>query len=207
MKNIIFDLGGVIINIDYFKTEQMFVDNGIENFGELFSQMKQSDLFDRLETGKIGEKDFCNELRAVAGSDMPDEMIIDCWNAMLLDIPKERLDLLVKLKEEGYRLFLFSNTNIIHLEAFNQIAKEEHGLDNLDGFFETAYYSHEFQRRKPHAESFQALLDKEGLKPRDTLFIDDTNLHVKGARKTGMLAHFLTGSESILDIEFNSFWS
>ena len=207
MKNIIFDLGGVIINIDYFKTEQMFVDNGIANFGELFSQMKQSDLFDRLETGKIGELDFYNELRSVAESDISDGVIKDCWNAMLLDIPKERLDLLSKLKEEGYRIFLFSNTNIIHLVAFNQIAKEQHGLENLDGFFETAYYSHEFGRRKPHAESFQAILDKESLKPEDTLFIDDTMMHVEGARKTGMLAHFLTGGEAITDLDFTSFWN
>lgn len=207
MKNIIFDLGGVIINIDYFKTEDLFVENGIKNFGDLFSQMKQSDLFDRLETGKIQEGDFYNELRAVAGSDLPDEVIRECWNAMLLDIPAERLDLLKRLKEEGYRLFLFSNTNIIHLDAFNQIAKDEHGLDNLDGFFETSYYSHEFQRRKPHAESFQTILDKEGLKAEDTLFIDDTLMHVKGARETGIVAHHLTNGQTILDLDFTSFWN
>lgn len=207
MKNIIFDLGGVIINIDYFKTEDLFVENGIKNFGELFSQMKQSDLFDRLETGKVGAADFYSELREIAGVEISDELIKDCWNAMLLDIPSERLELLKRLKEEGYRLFLFSNTNIIHLEAFNDIAKKEHGLDNLDGFFETSYYSHEFQRRKPNVESFQAILDQEGLKAEDTLFIDDTLMHVEGARKTGIVAHHLTNGQTILDLDFTSFWN
>lgn len=206
MKNIIFDLGGVIINIDYYRTERLFQENGIDNFGELFSQMKQSDLFDRLETGKINAEDFYDELRGVAGVQLADEVIRDCWNAMLLDIPKERLDLLVNLKEDGFNLFLFSNTNIIHLEAFNQIAKEQHGLDSLDHFFISPYYSHEFGRRKPDAESFQALLDQEGLVAADTLFIDDTIMHVEGARSVGIVAHHLTGGQTILDLDFTSFW-
>lgn len=200
MKNIIFDLGGVILNIDYQLTEDEFVNQGIHNFGDLFSQMKQSDLFDRLETGKIGAREFCNELRQISGKELSDDQIIFAWNKMLLDLPKERLDLIENLQSK-YNLFLFSNTNIIHLEAFNKIIQDQHGIPNIDGFFETAYYSHEFGRRKPHAESFQALLDKEGLNAEETIFIDDTKHHVEGANSIGINGIFLEKGKTILDLE------
>lgn len=196
MKNIIFDLGGVIINIDYFKTERAFEKAGIKNFGDLFSQMKQSDLFDRLETGKISQSDFCQELRTVSGSKLSDDEIVACWNEMLLDIPAKRLELLDRLKSK-YNLFLFSNTNAIHLEAFNEIAQRDHGISSLDHFFITPYYSHIFGHRKPHASSFQKLLDIENLKPEETLFIDDTIIHIEGAKSVGLQTHHLVNKDIV----------
>lgn len=201
MKNIIFDLGGVILNINYLLTEEEFKKLGITNFDELFSQMKQSDLFDRLETGVIGETEFCDELRAISNTNLSNEQIVYAWNKMLLDLPFERLTLLESLKEK-YNLFLFSNTNIIHLKAFNEIIQDQHGIPNIDSYFTTAYYSHEFGHRKPHSESFQKLLDREGLLAEETFFIDDTLHHVEGARQIGIEGIFLEKGQTILDLNF-----
>jgi FMN phosphatase YigB (HAD superfamily) len=199
MKNILFDLGGVILNIDYQLTEKAFQSLGIENFGKFFSQMKQSDLFDLLETGKVGEIEFCDELRRVSGSEINNFDILTAWNAMLLDLPKERLTLLEKLGKK-YRLFLFSNTNEIHLEAFNKIFQNQHQIDSLAPYFEKCYYSHEFGFRKPHPSSFQRLLDLEGLNGSETMFIDDTIIHIDGAKEVGLITHHLSQNETIIDV-------
>lgn len=191
IKNIIFDLGGVILNIDYNLTAQAFKNLGISNFDELYSKAKQSELFDLMETGKISNQDFRNGIKKVIDKDLSNEQIDHAWNAMLLDLPKERLELLRKLKVEGYRLFLLSNTNQIHYEAYTENLKKEHNVNGLEEFFEKTYFSHQFNKRKPLPETFQFVLDDAKLKAEETIFIDDSLQHVLGAREAGINAFHL----------------
>jgi len=120
IKHIIFDLGGVILNIDYKLTEKAFIDAGIANFPELYSQLRQSDLFDNFEVGEMTSKEFICELQKASSTDITDEIILKAWNAMLLDFPLRRLQILQQLRLY-YDLFLLSNTNEVHEEAFNEI--------------------------------------------------------------------------------------
>jgi glucose-1-phosphatase len=120
IKNIIFDLGGVILNIDYNRTANAFRQLGCENFDELYSQQKQSGLFDEFETGKISPQAFINELLRVLPKGISAKQVIDAWNAMLIDLPKVRLEKLLEHKQ-NYRTFLLSNTNAIHEEAFTRL--------------------------------------------------------------------------------------
>ncbi len=193
IKNIIFDLGGVILNIDYNLTAQAFKNLGIQNFDELYSQAQQTDLFDRMETGKISPKDFRNGLRDLTKISLTDQSFDEAWNAMLLNLPLERLNLLEKLKQEGYRLFLLSNTNEIHYEAYTQNLQNEYWVEGLEQFFEKSYFSHRIGRRKPETSTFQFVLDDAGLKAEQTIFIDDSMQHVLGAREAGINAFHLEG--------------
>ncbi|WP_460880660.1 HAD family hydrolase [Pontibacter rugosus] len=120
IKNIIFDLGGVIINIDYGKSIEYLQKLCKDNCNIAFSQKEQSYLFDLYETGASSNEEFRNNLRQAYQIDATDEQIDDAWNAMLLDIPQERIDLLLALGKH-YRVFLLSNTNAIHLKRFNEI--------------------------------------------------------------------------------------
>ena len=190
IRHIIFDLGGVLINIDYKLTEQAFIDAGITNFPHLYSQLQQSDLFDNLETGKIGREAFIAAMKAATPTGITEEQILKAWNAMLLDFPVRRLQILQQLRLY-HDLFLLSNTNEIHEETFNGILMHSHGIPNIGVFFDKVYLSHRVGMRKPNIEIFERVLNDNGLSPEHTLFIDDSPQHIEGARLTGIQTIYL----------------
>ncbi|MCB0479836.1 MAG: HAD family phosphatase [Flavobacteriales bacterium] len=196
IKNIIFDLGGVVLNIDYHLTEEAFYMLGISKEQIMYSKLEQGGLFDDLETGRISPSEFRNELREFSFLGLTDLEIDNAWNALLLDLPKKRIDLLKSLKPK-YRTFLLSNTNKIHFNAYSSNLKQEHGMDGLESLFEKTYYSHNLGLRKPQPEIFKLVLDENGLKADETLFIDDSEQHIKAAQSLGIRTHHITGEEVV----------
>ncbi|OKH18072.1 HAD family hydrolase [[Limnothrix rosea] IAM M-220] len=198
---IIFDLGGVIINIDYPQTILAF--NALHNKEQDFpySQDDQAELFDAFEKGQIPAWEFRDGLRHILNLDCSDEAIDRAWNAMLLDIPLSRIELLEALGQHK-RLFLLSNTNSIHKLAFDEIFQSTCGdrYDHLDQLFEKAYYSHHIGDRKPNPSIFQKVIDEQKLDPAKTLFIEDTIRHIKGAQKTGLQTYHLTNGETLTQL-------
>lgn len=185
IRHIIFDLGGVLLNLDYQLTEKAFQELGIKNFPEMYSQLKQSTLFDDFEIGKISQDDFIASLQAAAGVSIPADAMVKAWNAMLLDFPIRRLQILQQLRAY-HDLLLLSNTNIIHEAAFNKIIADAHGMANIGTFFDKVYLSHRIGMRKPNVEVFERILEENSLLPEHTLFIDDSPQHIEGAKKTGI---------------------
>ncbi len=190
IRHIIFDLGGVLLNIDYTLTEKAFREAGIENFGSIYSQLQQTPVFDDFETGKTDQSDFIQAMQEASGYRVTPEQVITAWNAMLLDFPLRRLQILQQLRIY-YDLFLLSNTNIIHETAFNDILMQEHRISNLGVFFDRVYLSHRVGLRKPMKEVFVRVLEENGLQPEHTLFIDDSPQHVEGAKAVGIQTIFL----------------
>lgn len=198
-KNIIFDLGGVLININYSLTSRAFEKLGVSNFDALFSQASQTHLFDLYEKGLITSAEFRKRIKAFLPGGIDDNTIDNAWNAMLLDFPKERLDLLQKVKLT-HRTFLLSNTNEIHIQKINQDLNQQYGIPNLNGFFEKVYLSYGVNKRKPDAEIFEQVLSENNLKPSETLFIDDSPQHIEGAKKLGIQTYWLdVKKETILN--------
>lgn len=199
MKNIIFDLGGVIINLDMPRTYQAFAQ--LAQVAEIpeYSYETQHQLFKDFEVGAITVDEFVQGMRDLLGQHATEQQIVDGWNAMLLDIPVERLQLLERLKGQ-YRTFLFSNTNQLHYDAFNRYIQQTHGIDALDRYFDKAYYSHIMGMRKPDAAAFQRILDENGLKAEETLFLDDTPGHLEGAKLLGINTQLVTEEHGILEI-------
>ena len=195
VKNIIFDLGGVILNIDYEQTANAFKKIGIKNFNDIYSQAKQGKVFDKLETGEITPEEFREYIKEIVPSLQLSD-IDKSWNAMLLDLPVQRINLLKELKKK-YRLFLLSNTNEIHIKCFRKIIESSYGENIFDAIFENQYYSSEIGMRKPNPECFQYVLEKNGMEPSETLFIDDSIQHVEGARKLKINAYHLIPGEDI----------
>ena len=199
IKNIIFDLGGIILNIDYQRTIQAFHDLGFTNFQNLYSQFQMADLFDQFETGKVTPDQFLDALQAQAPENVTREQLKSAWNALLLDFPLARLQLLQQLRNH-YNLYLLSNTNALHHEAFTQRLQETRGLPSLGVFFDKAYFSHEMGLRKPFAEAYQLVLDAHGLRPEETLFIDDSLPNITGAEAVGIRTLHLPGPKTILEV-------
>jgi FMN phosphatase YigB (HAD superfamily) len=196
---IIFDLGGVVLNLDYNKTIDQFKILGKENFEKLYTQSQQDKIFDQFETGKITAQEFRNYMKSFLSEQITDEQIDFAWNAMLLDLPSARIDLLLRLKKE-YKIFLFSNTNEIHLDAFQKIIQHQYGDANLlEKVFHQTYYSHLVGARKPNPEAFNKVIGDHNLISQRTLFIDDSIQHIEGASAMGITVRHLV-DEDILDL-------
>lgn len=202
IKNIIFDLGGVVINLNFQKTLDAFWKISKSQQFIAFTQRQQASLFDDYETGKITDAAFRDGLRQHYDIEGTDEEIDEAWNALLLDIPAERIDLLRELGNK-YRLYLLSNTNAIHLQRFNQIVEESFTIPSLDSLFEKTYYSHLIGQRKPDAVVFEQILAQNNLNRSETLFVDDSIQHIESATivgiKTLWLAPPLTINQAFKD--------
>jgi len=199
IKNIIFDLGGVIINLDIPKTISEFNKLSNQPFESIYNQLQQTPVFDLFDKGQITEKDFFIELKKALQNDVTDEELLFAWNAMLLDFPKHRLELLSKLKP-NYRLFLLSNTNESHVLEFEKTLVASHGYQNLEPFFEKVYYSCRMNQRKPNADIFESVLNENNLIAEETLFIDDSPQHVEGALTLGVKAMLLEKNNEVEDL-------
>ena len=199
-KNIIFDLGGVLLNIDYSLATKAFSDLGLTDFDKLFSKAHQTKLFDLYEKGQISSEAFRDHVKSCFSTPIDDDTIDKAWNTMLLDFPPERLRLMQTLKTK-HRIFLLSNTNDIHMQYINNYLQETFGIADLSGYFEKVYLSYEVGMRKPDAEIFELVLSENNLDPNQTLFIDDSIQHIEGAKKLGIHTYWLdVKKESVMDL-------
>jgi glucose-1-phosphatase len=191
IKNIIFDLGGVLLNLDYQLTKEAFVQLGVQDYDNHFTQADQVTLFDAFETGKISEQEFHKELRKLTGINFYEEEILIAWNAMLLDFPIQRKNLLLNLKKH-FKTSLLSNTNETHIRAFTKTIQKDIGLEALDPLFHSVYYSSEIGLRKPTEEAFKYVLEQNNYVAEETLFLDDSAQHLVGAKKCGIRTVHIT---------------
>ena len=189
IKNIIFDLGGVIIDIYYTKTIENFKELGFIDFEKIYTQIKQTHIFDLLETGKIPPHVFRMELRKF-NQKLNDDDIDTAWSAMIGILPWYNIPLLKTIRKQ-YRTFLLSNTNAIHINHFYRCLEKEYKNNPLSEMFEHTYYSHEIGFRKPDADSYEFVINDSGLKASETLFIDDYYPNIQGAKKAGLIAYHL----------------
>ena len=199
LKNIIFDLGAVLLNIDFQRTMAAFKNLGAENTNEFFSAYAQYSFFDEFDKGVITPYEFRNEIKKFLKKNVTEEMIDKAWNAMILDFPKERIDLLLSYKNK-YRTFLLSNTNAIHFPVYNNQLKENFNINNLSDLFEKAYYSYRLGLRKPDKEIFELVLKENNLIPNETTFIDDSPANIATANELGLRTIPLTTPKTLMDV-------
>ena len=189
ISHIIFDLGGVLIDLDTQRTVDAFRDlsrNAAINWKEVLAHPLLLDY----EQGHISDVQFREGIRHHLAIDASDEQIDDAWNAMILEFPEDRFELLTSLAD-SHSLLLLSNTNEIHLRHVNGKIRE-HGYNQLDELFKTAYYSQRLKLRKPNVEIYHEVIRRSGLEPSSAIFIDDNPHNIEGAREAGLHAHHLT---------------
>jgi putative hydrolase of the HAD superfamily len=197
IKNIIFDYGNVIFNIDFTKVQQAWKNLGINNADEFYGHHQQDPVFNLLERGEITNAAFRDRIRVLAQKpDLTDQQIDDAWNAIFVGIPAGNHELLLKLKTK-YRTFLLSNINAIHYDYVHKYLKSKFGIPNNDQFFEKTYYSHLTGKRKPEAAIFEQVLNENNLIPAETLFIDDSPQHLETAKQLGLQTFLMTKPDTI----------
>ena len=185
IKNIIFDYGKVIINLDFDLTRIAFEKEGVKNFNSLFTEFSQHPFFHLFDCGLISEEEFRMHLRTATGLELSDAVIDKCWNAMLMDIPLHRMKYLDELKK-SYNTFLLSNTNSIHLNFISNYLQKEFQLNDISEKFNKAYYSCRVGMRKPDEKIYQLVLQENNLVAEETLFLDDSAVNVETAEQLGI---------------------
>ncbi len=194
IKAIIFDLGAVILNINYQNTIDAFLKLGVKNTSTFYSKKVQTNLFNQIETGEITAEKFLSELQKETNNASINQ-VSEAWNAMLLDLPENRLAVIQSLKKE-YSIYLLSNTNTIHVDAFKKKIGKEKWI-KFCNLFDKMYLSHEVGLRKPNTAIFEYILEEQNLKPEEVFFIDDSTEHIEGANKLGIKTYHLKNGEEI----------
>jgi putative hydrolase of the HAD superfamily len=199
IRNIIFDFGGVLFEIDYDLPAIAFEKLGFGDFKSFYTQAAQNPMFDLLETGKIENDkflDFLNEFVPEASR----EQVLHAWNVILLRIMPNEVEFVHKIRQSGIRTFLLSNTNAIHVAEFEQMIAHTMDFELFKSAFEKIYYSNAIGIKKPHPETFLQVCEWNGLQPAETLFIDDSAQHVEGALQAGLHAYHLKPGERISEL-------
>lgn len=194
IKNIIFDFGGVICDLDIARTIAFFKTFGPSKTEGTTSKEEQDRQFAHLvevyEKGSISSQQFRDTIRFHYVHPPTNEAVDACWNALLVGIPQERIELLERLKQH-YRIFLLSNSNEIHYLHYLEMFRNQTKYNYFHDLFEKAWFSWQIHLSKPHPEIFEFVLQNGNLLPSETLFIDDTLMHIEAARTIGIHGYHL----------------
>lgn len=194
IKNLLFDLGGVIMDIRRQDCEKAFRELGMDDIGEFLGDYGQKGPFALIEEGKISESEFRDEVRRHIPVEVTDEAIDAAFNKFLVGIPLRRLEELRKLRKD-YKIYMLSNTNIIMWNADIAKAFRQEGGE-VDDYFDGIVTSFEAKCCKPAPEIFQYVLDTFGIKASETLFFDDSKANCEAAERLGFnAAHVAPGTE------------
>jgi glucose-1-phosphatase len=188
MENIIFDLGNVIIDIDFSLTFQALakLSNGY-SADEIAEIMTDQKIWEDYEKGVFTDAQFRTILKSnLLLNKISDAEIDEAFCALLLPIDPNRIALLKKLSK-NHRLFILSNTNQIHFKKVEKMIKEATGTDIIEEeIIECAFLSYEMNLAKPDKAIYKQLMDEAMILPKETLFLDDMLPNVKAAEKLGI---------------------
>lgn len=194
IKNIIFDLGGVILDIDYSAPIREFAKLGMHNLESIYSISQPDPIYSLYETGKISTEEFMNYLQSKSPAGTSPEAILHAWNSILVALPPHRIQILAQLRQY-YRIYLLSNINELHVEGFENIYKKHFPDGSLKDVMDEVYYSCRIGKRKPEPESFLHIVHEHDLIMQETMFIDDSADNVKAALQIGLLAQQVLPSQ------------
>lgn len=200
IKNLILDMGGVILDVDYKKIFEEFKQFGCKNIQSFFTQQAQIPLVDDFEKGLISPAEFRKEVRKITNLNIEDKDLDGVWNSMILGVRKADVELLKTLRNKYDKIFLFSNTNEIHIESVKNLFFKALGYDVFATMFDKVYFSNEIHLRKPDVESFDFVVKDAKIEKKETLFIDDTLQNVLGAEKSGLNAYLLDNNQTLTEI-------
>ena len=181
-KNIIFDLGNVVIDINLNITFQRFKELGFTVKGDFWDMFRQSSFFKEFEEGTISKEEFIAQILQKMPKNVTYKQVVDAWNALILDYKPERIETILKLRNT-HKVYLLSNTNELHIEKCGDNVPLVGSLDKL---FDKVYYSHTMKMSKPNENIFAALLSDAGIMASETLFLDDSPANVATAEKLGI---------------------
>ncbi len=201
IRNILFDLGGVILDINVQATLKRFYELGFPAELMQFPYSMTTDLYFKYETGKLDTEEFRNQIRKTADVEMTDNAFDEAWNAMLVRIPEERA-VLLKVLSKRYNLYMLSNTSGLHVKVFEKMYLDMTG-ESVYRVFKKIYYSHEIGWHKPDHEAWKYVINDAAIKPEETLFLDDNIHNIKAAQQLGFQAIHIHERTNLMNLGFD----
>lgn len=198
IKNVVFDLGGVIIDIDPARAEKAFYELAGDKYPQLMQLAARELIFEKIETGAMSTKQFIEAIQAVCGPRLRAEAISAAWNALLLEIPPARMEALQAL-HDNYNLYLLSNTNEIHYIAYSAYIQKWFGR-SLESYFKQTFLSYRMGYRKPAPEIFHQVIESAGLEAKSSLFVDDTLANAQAAAHAGWVGYHLPAGKEMSEV-------
>ena len=185
IETIVFDLGGVLMDIDYLSTSVLMSKIGLTDFDQIYTQHQQNDLFNAFETGQLSPFLFINKLlERSTNKGINANQLVHAWNAMIGNFRANLIDVVLQLRGK-YKVALLSNTNAIHFELVKRNWEKAFSF-NFESLFDGFFLSHEIGMRKPNADCFEYVLQQMNSLPKNVLFIDDSIQHIQGAKSLGI---------------------
>ena len=195
ITTLIFDFGGVLIDLDINQCILNFNRLGLENVEQYLNNFAQSGFFMQLEKGQISAAEFRNEIRKLTPNKLTDTQIDEAWCSFLLEIPEEKLEMLIELRKK-FRVLLLSNTNIIHFPNSEKLLFTNKGRQ-LSEYFDRCYLSYEMKMAKPDLQIFKNILASENVQPNECLFLDDGLKNTLQAQKLGIQTYLVNEHEDL----------
>lgn len=200
VKNIIFDFGNVLFDLDLPSIERQFRQHFGEQFEAARAKFRRDRLFELYETGGLSTEEFVDSLRFAADPPLPGEKIVSAWNSIFISMPKERFDMLLRLRQR-YKVFLLSNINDLHASWIDAYMVHEHGIQDFQTrYFDAVYYSHLIRLRKPDREIYEYALADAELVPEETVFFDDLEINIAAAKQVGIQGILHPPGKEIRDV-------
>lgn len=186
IKNIVFDFGGVIIDIDRDCAVKRFVEIGVKDADGLLDAYHQKDIFLEVEDGRIDAEEFRRKLSLLSGKELTYKEIESGWRGFVTAVKPYKLDYLVALRERGYKVYILSNTNpyIMGWARSKEFTPQGHSLDE---YVDKIYASYEMKCVKPHKEIFEKMVEEAGIRPDETVFVDDGASNIKTGNEMGFV--------------------
>ena len=186
VKNVIFDFGNVLFDLDLPSIERHLRQYLGEQFEAAGKKMRRDRVFELYETGGLSTEEFVDTLRFAVDPPLDGQQIISAWNSIFIGMPKHRFDMLMRLRQR-YKVFLLSNINELHAAWIDDYMVREHGIADFQSlYFDAVYYSHLIRLRKPDREIYEYVLADAEILPEETIFFDDMEANVEAARQTGI---------------------
>ncbi len=201
LKNILFDMGGVIVDLNISATLEAFYNMGFPAELLNYPVNYNTDIFYKYETGKITTGEFRDAMRKATGVDFEDKTFDDAWKSMLVDIPTHRIELIKKLADK-YDLYILSNTSELHTPVFENLFLQNAGI-SMRKLFKQRFYSNEIGHYKPDDSSYRYVLEHANIQAGETLFLDDNIQNIKAAQAVGFNAIHISEYKSLGDLGFD----
>ena len=196
IKNIIFDLGGVVLDIEPNEIKNQLYKIDFQDFEKLES-VEFSSLTKQFELGIITAESFRKKAKIALGLEkIKDSTLDDIWNSMLFDIPRERIEALEEIKRH-YKIYLMSNSNEIHYDMYVRDLQLRVGYREFDSLFDKSFFSFDLHMAKPDPNIILYALDHYNMKPEETLFFDDTIENINLAKSLGLKTYLIKKGELV----------
>lgn len=200
-RNLIFDLGGVLLDLNVRGMLEGFASLGLDSRQFLAKDdsdgatpvcegMSMGKLLSDYQMGEISTEELLDTILPQCNAGTTREQLIEAWNRCVCSIPRERLAMVRSLREKGYRTYMLSNTNDLHWQHIMEQDFSEEGM-GVDDIFDHVFLSQEMHLAKPDPEIYRQVVREIGAKAEDCLFVDDARVNVDSADREGLQTRWL----------------